>query len=471
MILLEPGSGRPLYLQIYDQVRAAIVSGELKKGSRLPSILGLSETLGMGKNTISLAYSQLAAEGYIRNLERSGFYVQDLANQGVMLTDVSPSLDASEQRSGPVPEYTHDFRYGRVNPGDFPLNLWRKLSNQVLTPPNLGSIVSYPDPLGEPGLRQALAVHLNRDRGVVCRSGQVVICSGTQQSLNLICRLLKDAFPGVAMEEPGYSGARVIFENNGLNIIPVRLDREGIRMKDLEKSGAGLAYLTPARQFPMGGIMPIKRRLELLEWADRTNAVIIEDDYDSEFRYKGRPIPSIQHINPTGRVIYMGSFSKTLAPSLRMSYMVIPLEMMATYKKVFDRYDTFVPWIEQKIVELFIRNRHWERHIRRVRLANKKRHDTLVRALDVTMGSRVKIHGRDAGLHLVLEFDRSGCEPERIRQAQSLGVAVSPMIQYWHWPGYYKNNMVALGFSGLDETRIAGGVELLNRAWFENERI
>lgn len=466
MILLDPHRKRPLYLQIYDQVKAGIVSGRIGTGERLPSIRGLSESLGVGKNTVTLGYGQLCDEGYILNRKRSGFYVQDLDNQGVDLIEM-PRPDWSDREpTPPLPEYRYDFRYGRINPGDFPLALWRKLSNQVFSRSNLGNIVSYPDPQGETGLKRAIMGYLNTARGVVCRPEQVLICSGTQQSLNLICRLLKDDYPGIAVEDPGYDGARVVFESNGMEILPIGLEEGGIRMDALEKSRAGLVYLTPSRQFPMGEVMPIQKRLRLLDWASRNDAVIIEDDYDSEFRYCGRPVPSIQHIDAKNRVIYMGSFSKTLAPSLRMSYMVIPRSMMASYKKMFNRYHTLVPWAEQKIVEGFIRGGYWERHIRRVRLANKKRHDTLARVLGSTMGKKVKIHGLHAGLHLVLEFSTPGCEAELIDRARDHGVGVSPVSGYWFRKDQYKNNMVVLGYSGLDEQDIINGVDRLNEAWF-----
>ncbi len=466
MILLDSHKKRPLYLQIYDQVKAGIVSGGIETGERLPSIRGLADSLGVGKNTVTLAYEQLRAEGYILNRKRSGFYTQDLDNQGVELEEAHCPVRENRDHASPGPEFRYDFRYGRIHPGDFPLHLWRKLSNQVLSPSNLENIVSYPDPQGEPGLRTAVMEYLNTARGVVCQPEQVLICSGTQQGLGLVCRLLKDDYPSIAVEDPGYDGARVIFENSGMDILPIGLEAGGIQMDALENSRAGLVYLTPSRQFPMGEVMPIQKRIRLLDWARRTHSVIIEDDYDSEFRYQGRPVPSIQHSDAQGRVIYLGSFSKTLAPSLRMSYMVIPWDMMCAYKKVFNRYHTFVPWTEQKIVENFIQGGHWERHIRRVRLANKKRHDMLVQALGSTMGGKVRLHGRHAGLHLVLEFSTPGCEAELIARAGDLGVGVSPVSRYWFRKDRYENNMVVLGYSGLDEQEIVNGVDRLNEAWF-----
>jgi len=442
------------------------MSGRIEAGERLSSIRGLADSLGVGKNTVSLAYEQLSAEGYILSRKRSGCYVQDLDNQGGEFRETPCPVRPDRDQGPAVPEYRYDFRYGRINPRDFPLSLWRKLSGRVFSRSNLGNIVSYPDPQGEIGLRKAIMGYLNTARGVVCRPEQVVICSGIHQSLNLICWLLKDDYPRIAVEDPGDDRVRAIFENNGMEIIPIGLEEGGIRMDALDKSRTGLVYLTPSRQFPMGGVMPIQKRIRLLDWARRTGAVIVEDDSDSEFRYCGRPVPSIQHIDAKGRVIYMGSFSKTLAPSLRMSYMVISGAMMTTYKKVFNRYNTFVPWAEQKIVENFIQGGDWERHIRRVRLANKKRHDTLVKALGTAMGEKVKIHGLHAGLHLVLEFSTLGCEAGLIDRARDKGVGISPVSRYWFRKDQYQNNMVVVGYSGLDELDIINGVDRLHDAWF-----
>ena len=471
MIVLTDKSNNPLYLQIYQQIKEKIISGQIAEDARLPSIRTLSDTLDVSKNTVIYAYEQLCSEGYVVNKTRSGFYTQKLNNEFFNLKN----QNGFEQRILPLKSndderqhhtWSFNFQYGKLNPRDFPINLWRKLSNQLLSPVNLGKIVSYPDRKGEPGLREAIMKYLNISRGVCCRSEQIVICSGTQTCLTLLCQLLKKDHSHMAIEDPGYDGARVVFINNGMNLIPIGLDKGGIRLDELEKSHAKLVYTTPSRQFPTGVVMPIQKRVKLLDWAARNSAVIIEDDYDSELRYKGRPIPSIQSIDARGRVVYVGTFSKSLSPALRLSYMVIPESMMETYTRAFEKYNIFVPWLEQKIVGAFMEAGHWERHLRKVRLANRKRHDVLIQTLDETMGDKVVVHGKNAGLHVILEFKNGLFEEELIKKANDHGVMVYPVSRYWIRRELYANNMILLGFSGMDEHRIVEGVRILNRAWF-----
>ncbi len=470
MILLDVHLKTPLYLQIYEQMKDKVISGRIQYNSRLPSIRALSETLGVSKNTVTYAYQQLCAEGYVANRNRSGFYAQKLEYPQVpnMLEDRKD--DETSDSLNDATAYKYDFHYGCINPLDFPLNTWRKLSNKILSPEHVRKIVSYPDRSGELELRKAILRYLNTSRGVVGRPEQVVLCSGTQHCLNLICQLLKPnpAAPvvSVAMEDPGYDGARVVFQNNKLGIIPIPVEKGGIRIRDLESSPAKLIYITPSRQFPTGEIMPIPKRLQLLEWAAKTKAVIIEDDYDSEFRYTGKPIPSIQSIDKGGQVIYMGTFSRSLSPALRMSYMVIPKPLLEPFQRVFQRYNTVVPWMEQKLVETFITEGHWARHLRRIRLANKKRHDVLITSIHKTMEDKVRIIGKNAGLHILLQINNGMPEDELIDSALKNGVMVGSVSRYWICRERYKTPMVLVGYSGMDAADIEAGVHLLNRAWF-----
>ena len=472
MIILKKKFKSPLYLQIYQQVKEKIISGQITEESRLPSIRALSESLDVSKNTVTYAYRQLCSEGYIINRTRSGFYAQKLDNHlfslAVKKSKEPPSntLEYGEPDSHPsICKY--DFQYGKLNPRDFPINLWRKLSNQLLSAPNLGKMVSYPDRRGEQGLRVEIMRYLHGSRGVICQPDQIVISPGTQLSLSLLSRFLKQTSSSIAMEDPGYDGARVVFKNNGLDIIPIGLENGGLKLDELELCTAKAIYTTPSRQFPTGEVMPIQKRIKLLEWARKNNTVIIEDDYDSELRYSGRPIPSIQSIDTQGQVIYLGTFSKSLSPALRMSYMVIPEPMLKGYQDIFERYNNFVPWLEQKIVEKFISGGHWERHLRKARQANKKRHDILTHTIKKTMGNKVMVHGINAGLHVILEFKDKVSEKKLIQRAKKHGVAVYPVSQCWIRRDLYKKEMILLGYSGMDETDIINGIQILNKAWFD----
>lgn len=470
MLILDRNSKTPLYLQIYEQIREKIISGKLHALSRLPSIRQQADTLGVSINTVTLAYQQLCSEGYITSKNRSGFYAEKIDDQLLNLRSrtgkQSPALETKKDAQEPHCKY--DFSYGNLSPQDFPLSIWRKLSNQLLTSSNLDHICSYPDRRGEAGLRKAIMQYLHDSRGVFCEPEQIVICPGTQIALNLVCQLLKQEHSCIAMEDPGYDGARVVFHNNGLEIIPIGLEKDGLRLRDLEVCKAKLVYTTPSHQFPTGKIMPIKKRIRLLEWAFKNNAMIIEDDYDSELKYSGKPIPSIQHIDAKGHVVYLGTFSKSLSPALRMSYMVMPKTRIKKYQKIFERYNTPVPWLDQKLMQNFITKGYWDRHLRRIRNANKKRHDVLIQAISETMGENVAVHGINAGLHILLEFKAPGSETEMIKKAMNHGVRVYPVSEFWMRSERYKNNMVLLGFSRMDENEIAQGIKTLDQAWFKN---
>ncbi|MBI9087932.1 MAG: PLP-dependent aminotransferase family protein [Desulfobacterium sp.] len=472
MIVLDETSATSLYMQIYGQVKGQILSGRIKEGSRLPSIRSLSVSLGVSKNTVKVAYHQLCSEGYLVNRARRGFFSQRIDQELFLNLNEKNAGKAAEAR--PLGEGTrsskqvirYDFQYGNLNPRDFPMGIWRKIANQVLSPINSRSMASYPERQGECGLRTEIMKYLHMSRGVSCRANQIIVCSGTRFSLGLICQMLKEEFGGVAMEEPGYDGARDVFVNCGLEVAPVGHWEEGLDLGELTQSKARLLYLTPSHQFPTGSVMSIRKRLELLDWAERNAAIIIEDDYDSELRYGGRPIPSIQSIDGRGRVIYLGTFSKSLSPALRLSYMVLPHPLLERFYEKFRKYVTGAPWLEQKILTSFMADGHWERHLRKVCLANRKRHDVLIRSVERVMAGRVRLHGKNAGLHVLLEFKDGSFEGERLRQAGAQGVRVYPAAHYWIHRERYPGNMVLMGFGSLAEKEIEEGVCLLGDAWF-----
>ena len=468
MITLSDESSQPLYMQIYEQLKAHILAGELGQGSRLTSIRALARELGVGKNTITYAYEQLCAEGYIENRARSGFFVAAL-DPGLVLPPAAAVLEASAEAGDEASRggiaLTHDFRYGRLSAGDFPLGQWRKITHQVLGGFEAERMADYPSAKGELGLRRRLRDYLAASRGVRCRTEQIIMGPGTQWCMSILCRLMA---PGaVAMEDPGYDGVRHVFSIHGRKLIPVPVGERGLDPDTLEALDARALYITPSRQFPTGTVMPIQNRLRILEWAYRRKAIVLEDDYDSEFRYAGRPIPSIQSIDSRGCVVYLGTASKALSPALRLSYMVLPEALLARYHALYDRYASPVPWLEQKVFEIFIRDGHWERHLRRICLANSRRHAALVKAIGRCMGDDVKIWGEKAGLQLLVEFRNGLSEAEALARAAQAGVKVYPVSQYWMDPGRYGGNMVLLGFAGMAVETIPAGVEKLARAWLD----
>lgn len=472
MIVLNSDSSVPLYLQIYEQIKEEIISGQISEGSKLPSTRTLSTTLNVSRNTVESAYLQLCSEGYVASKAGSGFIVLKL--DSLIISKLKgEKLKNNEEHEKIISEadnnnYKYDFQYGNLSADDFPLSLWKKISNKCLSFINAEDMTSYKARKGELELQIEIMKYLNKSRGVSCNPEQIIISSGMEYCLSILCQLFRGDFNQIALEDPGYVGARDIFMNNGYNVIPVGLDKDGINLEELENSSAKLVYITPSHQFPTGAVMPIQKRLKLLDWAIRKNGIIIEDDYDSELRYNSKPIPSIQSIASKESVVYIGTFSKSLSPSLRVNYMVLPQVLMEKYDKLFNRYQSAVPIIQQKIIQQFMHLGHWDRHLRKICLSNKRKHDILVHTIHELIGDKVIIHGKNAGLHILLEFNNGMHEEEAIKKARDYGIIVYPVLPFWVRQDRYSNNMVLLGFGSMLESEIVEGIRILNHAWFND---
>ena len=328
-------------------------------------------------------------------------------------------------------------------------------------------MTSYSDSKGELNLRIEIMKHISKSRGFSCNPNQIIITSGLEYCLSLLCQLFREDFDQVALEDPGHIGARDIFINNGYKITPISLEKDGMDLNQLENSSTKIVYITPSHQFPMGYVMPIQKRLKLLDWAMRKNGIIIEDDYDSELRYNSRPIPSIRSISSKENVVYIGTFSKALSPSLRINYMILPQEWLDKYEKLFSRYQSSVPLIQQRIIQQFMFLGHFDSHLRKICLANKRKHDILISTINEVMGDKVIIHGKNAGLHILLELNNGLDENELIIKAKNCGVLVYSVSMFWTRLENYSNNMVMLGFGGMTENEISEGIKLLNDVWFK----
>ena len=461
MLHLDASSDIPLYQQIYEQIRQDIMSGSLRRGARLPSTRSLAVELGAGRNTVENAYAQLALEGYVSGRPRAAFVVNDVQQ--------FPHLrkPAAFEHTADTPARSkifYDFHYGVTEPGAFPLQLWRKLSHEALEKSRTG-MHSYGELQGHARLRAEIAEYLYRSRGVRCSPGQVVVTSGFQASLSVICDLVLRAECAIAMEEPGYRGARVVFQGNGFPLQPIPVHEDGLDIDVLRASRVQAVYVTPSHQFPMGAVLPIRKRVELLRWASESDALIIEDDYDSEFRYNGRPVPSLQSIDGEGRVIYLGTFSKALSPGLRTAYLVLPERLLPEYKQRFSGCVNTVPWLEQHVLAAFMAEGHWEKHLRRTCASNRKKHDMLVDAVSRAFGNAVRIHGQGAGVHLLLEFPEGAREEELAARAETMGVRVYPASPHWLETSSYAGNCLFLGFAVLQAEDILPAVALLRQAW------
>ncbi|MFS0919861.1 PLP-dependent aminotransferase family protein [Brevibacillus sp. 179-C 1.1 NHS] len=459
----------PLYLQLYRYFCTEIQGRRLVSGTRLPSVRALSGFLQVSKTTVESAYHQLLAEGYIESRERSGFYVVDMDWDGPMPSGKGQQLVemACVQTTAPTPSpvpIQYDFHQARVDPDHFPFDRWRKYTNQCMQEENK-HVLYYGDRQGEPQLREELARYLGRARGVQATPEQIVIGAGTQVMISLLGFLFGTRGQAVAMEEPGYHGVRAVFSHLGYDVRPIRLAEDGIDLEALGESGAKLVYITPSHQDPSGIVMPYAKRLKLLQWAKQAGSYIMEDDYDGEFRYHGKPIPSLQGLDTQGRVIYLGTFSKALLPSIRMSYMVLPHALLAIYQEKLADFDQSASRIHQETLALFMKNGDWERHIRKMRTLYRKKHGALLHSLQEQLGGYIQIKGQDAGLSVTVEVKSASTSQQLTQIAAASGIRVYPTAHKWIHP--QDNGRVAFqfGFGGQTIEEIEAGIRLLKCAW------
>jgi GntR family transcriptional regulator/MocR family aminotransferase len=470
----------PLHRQIYEALKSGIRDGKYRPGSRLPSTRALCADLGVSRNTVLAAYEQLLAEGYAISRQRATTVVAEVVPprrlSALPKTEPSapPRISAYAQRltrdaaMPPAGSYAarpglrHDFRYGKPALDDFPFDVWRRLLAACARQRAVDAL-GYASPAGHLPLREALAEYLNRARGLHCDAAQIVIVNGSQQGIDLAARVLLDPGDAAVVEEPHYPGATAVFDALGARLIRIATDAQGLDPARLPTSGsrARLAYVTPCHQFPSGVILPLERRLALLDWAARTDAWIVEDDYVSEFRYEGSPLEALQALDRGGRVIYIGTFAKTLFPSLRLAYLVLPRALVrpfAAAKWAADRFSTLLP---QAALAEFIRSGQFERHLRRAGARNAARRRALIESLQQHLGERVEIAGENTGVHLVvwLRHLRPQQVDALIARAAQAGVGLYSVAPYYADPPARAG--LLFGYASLSEAEIRTGIRKL----------
>ena len=440
----------PLYDQLYRYVVARIRSGELTEGERVPSKRALAEHLGVSLTTVEKAYGLLTAEGYLEALPRSGFRV---ASSLAAIPAPAPRRMAVERRREALDEC---FSTAAVDTSVFPFSTWAKLSREaVYENPEL---LQRGEGQGDWPLRDALADFLHQYRGVDCTPEQVVLAAGLEGIMWILLQLLPRAVFG--LEDPGYGSLRRLLDNLGREWAPVAVDDRGVAVQALEASGADVAYVTPSHQFPLGITTPAGRRSELLRWAyARPGRYLIEDDYDAEFRYASRPIPAMQGMDVGGRVLYVGTFSRTIAPSIRVAYLILPPELLEVYHNRFDHASATVSRFEQEALCRFLTSGAYGRHLRRVGNLYRRRRDALCAALS----GWGEIRGAEAGLHLLFTLPGRE-ESDLVARAAQAGYRVRGLGEYCMGPDPLPGTL-ALGFAGLPEERAAKAVEELKRAF------
>lgn len=461
LIPLDSRSKKPLYEQIYSHIRAEIRNGSLKAGERLPSTRVLAEHLKVSRSTTQMAYDQLLAEGYMEARPCRGYFVshlEELVETGA--TGTGEMETTVESDAG----WRVDFSPRGIDLDSFPYHVWRKLSRNTLVDDNKEMFHSG-NHQGEPGFREAIRSYLHSARGVNCSPEQIIVGAGSEYLLMLLSQILEGRHV-IAMENPTYKQAYRVFQSLGYEVCPVEMDANGMEPELLAECGANVAYVMPSHQFPTGIVMPVVRRQELLKWAQEApDRYIIEDDYDSEFRYRGKPIPALQGMDRNGRVIYLGTFSKCIAPAIRVSYLVLPPSLLVRYRSQTSFYASTVSRIDQNILYQFLSGGHFERHLNRMRAIYKTKHDLLLEQVE-PLRKQFEIRGEHAGLHILLT-SRSGV-PEKalIRKAAEAGVRVYGLNSYFIHPEHnHRPSTVVLGYASLSEEQIVDGIHLLKTCW------
>jgi GntR family transcriptional regulator/MocR family aminotransferase len=469
--VLDPASASPLHRQIYDQWREGILTGRFRRGERVPSTRELALTLDVARTTVTAAYDQLIAEGYLDSVRGSGTFVcrelpdellhsrrapapRAAADAAIRLSRYGAGLPELGATQPPRRAGWLRFSEWRPDLNEFPFPVWRKLLGRHFRGPDSRLFDYAESAAGYDPLREEIAAYAARSRAVRCSPDQVQIVNGSQQGLDLCARLLLDPGDEVAFENPGYQGAHQIFNAVGARLAPAPLDADGLAAGALSDR-ARLVYCTPSHQFPTGVSMTVTRRLELIEWARRRGAAIIEDDYDSEYRYSGPPMPSMQGLAGGAPVVYIGTFSKVMFPGLRIGYVITPPKLAAAFARAKWLADRQTPLLEQATLADFLREGHLERHIRRMRRLYGRRRAVLVESLAKHFGSRAQVLGDDAGMHALVRF--SGPSIAERALANRVTLATSAL----YYLGTPPRNEFVFGFSNITERAIREGIRRL----------
>jgi GntR family transcriptional regulator / MocR family aminotransferase len=463
-MLLRNTSGSPLYIQISNDIKERIISQEFAEGEILPSVRKLSVDLNVSRKTVSDAYDLLISEGYIESRDRIGYFVcglyRDTADRSKRNFQ-DHSLPTTRDNS-----FLYDFHTGRLDEGSFPAALWMKMEQEALRDSQI-SMAQYTDPQGEVSLRNALCSYLLKSRGVTCNSDRIIITSGLKESLDLVSDLISDRVNTIAIEDPGYRIPYLVFERK-FKIVSVPLDESGMKINRLIKSKAQVVYFTPSHQAPMGMVMDIKRRNEIIEWAKSANAFLIEDDYDAELRYNSLPVPALQGMFPDGNIFYTGSVSKVLSPAIRLGYLIIPESIKEKYKEYARQYTSSVSLLTQAAMTRIIEKGHWDKHILKMRVIYKKKHDLLIQSVQRYMSDQVEITGQGAGLHIILKLRNPYLETDIIQAALDRNIHVRPLSAgYRSSKGF--NGFIALGFGSIAADELDDAVACLSRALFSDK--
>lgn len=474
-----------LQTQIFEQIRGMILNGQLKSGMKLPPSRLLAENFAISRNTVLLAYERLTAEGYIQARGTAGNFVSLSLPDGLLQVEASTwnsdSGTSKPRRDKPSPllcfagypagphlprsiRPKYDFWVGRSDPSTFPVKAWRRITVRKLSGAGF-NLTEYGDPAGLKELRIAIANRLGRSRGMSVTPEQVITTAGSQDGLNLVCRLFDWRKYPFFIENPCYKGAAYLFKTVASELYPIPVDENGIVVDRLPRDRPGVVFVTPSHQYPTGVTLSLSRRLCLLKWADQTNSFIIEDDYDSDFRYDGPPLTALAGLDKSHRVFYLGTFSKSLGAGLRLGYAVVPAELAKSARVAKSQMNSGQPWVEEAVLAEFLTSGLFDRHLRRIRHIYKARRDCLRAALERHFGVS-DLYGAEGGLHVVWRLP-PGSPPadfvERIAREESIGVYTLHSGAAHDFGRSSRQDLLVFGYSSLNERDIEGAIERLSR--------
>lgn len=482
-IQLRTDSGCCLYEQIYEYIKKEIRDGKLLAGEKLPSTRSLAEYLQVARSTVDYAYGQLLGEGYIESRPCRGYFVCPI--EGLFRLSANEN---SQAKAAPKPRgfgaayvesgitdkrYQVDFSPYDIDMSGFPFGVWKKITKNILTYAN-SDLFSRGEVQGDYELRQTIGRYLHSSRGVNCRPEQIIVGAGNDYLLLLLEKIL-GRHVRIAMENPTYKRSYRIFQSFAYRIVTVDMDESGMRADKLWQANASAAYVMPSHQFPTGTVMPIGRRMELLKWADgEPGRYLIEDDYDSEFRYKGKPLPSLQASDTAGRVIYIGTFSKAIAPAIRISYMVLPYPLLERYRQECGFFSSSVSRIDQTILNEFIRDGYFERYLNKMRKQYRMKHDLLLSEIR-PLERHFRVTGGNAGLHVLLTDTRGRSEEEleqaaRLQNVRTYRLGEFRLGESSAWDGteeggFLTSPTMILGYGGMSMEDIREGINILKKVW------
>ena len=441
---LTKNGGVSLYEQLYRRIKDDILTGRLTAGEKLPSKRALAAHLEVSVITVKNAYEQLAAEGYIYGVEKKGYYV----------SPVQRPLTAQLPRQEAVPPAEHHWEMDLVTNSiaaeDFPFTVWARLMRQTILEQGTGLLRAMP-PQGAPELRHAIAAYLRQFRGMAVDAEQIIIGAGTEVLYSMLVQLLgRDK--RYAVEDPGYGKIARIYRSSQAEVVSVPLDAAGLSVAALDAAGADVVHISPSHHYPTGIVMPIARRQELLHWAEREpDRFILEDDYDSEFRFVGRPIPTLFSVDEGGRVIYLNTFSKTIAPSIRISYMVLPHRLLPAFREKLGFYSSTVSGFEQYTLARFMAEGYYEKHLNRMRKRYHQKRDAVIACIrGGSLAERARITEEDAGLHFLMTLDTPLPDGALRRLAAQRGVRLAMLSEYYNDPAAAPPHVLVVNYSGVE---------------------